>query len=995
MKVLLLVLVFMTTFFPTQALSGDVEALFVRRIMPLLHEKCLACHGNDPAKISGSLDMRTLASTLKGGDSETPGVIAGKPEQSPIYLAAMRTHDDWSPMPPKDADRLNADQIAWIREWIAGGTPWPDDTRVRAIAKANEAVWSAEDGIVMKTSGGLSPEWTNRKYKIEGLWAYQPVRKPALVAGGHGDKKINPIDLLINQKMPANLETAPAADARTFIRRAYFDLTGLPPVPEVVEAFVKQCEGDRPSGRVHQNVVSMSSPQAEKAVASLVDRLLESPHYGERMAQHWLDVTRYADSSGFSNDYERGNAWRYRDYVVRAFNDDKPYDQFIKEQIAGDELEGASVEDGRRLEGSTEPSFPNTSKLRPSAFLVATGFLRMGPWELTGMEVEKVARQRFLDDVVNSVGETFLGQSLQCARCHDHKFDPVPTRDYYSIQAVFATTQLSERAAPFLPVENTQGFGERVYLERTLAEHEATLSKLDAVLLENADRWFKLNGKDPARWNAAVEAARKPSASKQTPSRKFGKYSDLFAAARNELLKAGMPESEFPPKFVGFTPGQFGMERVARKGLERLKWELDRYEPFALAVYSGRTRQYKTVFAPLRMPADRMIAGDLEETCVLPGGDPFGSGEKVEPGVLSVLAAVQKTPIPNAIEGRRKAFADWIARAENPLTTRTIVNRIWLWHFDQPIAGNPNNFGSTGKKPTHPELLDWLAATFVENGWSFKAMHRIIMTSEVYRRSATHPDLKTLTDKDPAGASYAFFKPRRLTSEELRDAMLCATGELNPMLGGIPNRPEIHLEAALQPRQVMGTFAAAWTPNPLPQQRHRRSLYSLKIRGLPDPSQEVFNAPTPDFSCERREASTVTPQVFNLFNGQSTHSRALALAHRAVKETRSDEEALVRLFTLAFSRPPNDEERQCCLAHWREVEALIGNETPSTQKPPLEVLRDAVEENTGEKFVFNEKLHAYADFVPDLQPADVPAHTRALADVCLAILNSNEFAYVY
>jgi hypothetical protein len=258
-----------------------------------------------------------------------------------------------------------------------------------------------------------------------------------------------------------------------------------------------------------------------------------------------------------------------------------------------------------------------------------------------------------------------------------------------------------------------------------------------------------------------------------------------------------------------------------------------------------------------------------------------------------------------------------------------------------------------------------------------------------------HPDRKMVADKDPTGTSYAVFKPRRLTAEELRDAMLVATGELNPTLGGIPNRPEINLEAALQPRQVMGTFAAAWTPNPRPQQRHRRSLYALKIRGLPDPWQEVFNAPAPDFSCERREPSTVTPQVFSLFNGQATHSRALALAHRAVKETQNDEQAVMRCFVLAFSRPPTDDELQASLAHWRDIEALLGDEKPPATQPPFEVRREAIEENTGERFSFNEKLHAYTGFVPDLQPADVPVRTRALADVCLALLNSNEFAYVY
>jgi len=925
--------------------TSPVEQLFVRRIAPLLAEKCLACHGRAGEKIKGGFDLRSRSTTLLGGESGKPGIITGEPQRSPLYLAVTRSHVNWEPMPPKEADKLTAEQIAWIKDWIAGGAPWPDEARQKQIAKANEAKWSAEDGITVKTTGALSPEWSNRKYKPEGLWAYQPVAKK------NGEKAL---DDFITAKMPAGLEPAPAADARTFIRRASFDLTGLPPTPEEITAFA-----------------TSYSKNANVAVKALIDRLLDSPHHGERMAQHWLDVTRYADSSGFSNDYERGNAWRYRDYVVRAFNRDKPYDQFIKEQIAGDEIDANDPEK-----------------------IIATGFLRMGPWELTGMEVEKIARQRFLDDVANSVGETFLAHSLQCARCHDHKFDPVPTHDYYSLQAVFATTQLSERAAPFLPEENTQGFEERAYLEKSLAQYESVLTKLDAVLLENAARWFKDNGKDPARWNAAVEAARKPSAPKQGPARRLGKYSDLFASARNALTNAGVPEGDFPPKLTGFTPEQFGLERVARKGLERLRWELDRYEPYALAVYGGRTRQYKTVFAPLRMPADRMSAGELEETCILTGGDPFASGTKVKPGVLSVLGSVQKTPIPDSIEGRRKAFAEWVASADNPLTSRAIVNRVWMWHFGQPLAGNPNNFGSTGKKPTHPELLDWLATKFVESGWSFKALHRLIMTSAAYRRSATHPDLKTLREKDASGASYAVFAPRRLSAEELRDAMLAATGELNRTLGGIPNRPEINLEAALQPRQVMGTFAAAWVPNPKPEQRHRRSLYALKLRGLTDPQLEVFNAPAPDFSCERREASTVTPQAFALFNSHASHSRALALAHRAAKEAKSDEQSIARVFGLVFSRAPSGAELQQCLTHWRELLPLA-QKAPAPAKPPLKVRRDAVEENTGEQFSFDEELHAYADFIPDLQPADVDARTRALADVCLALLNSNEFSYVY
>jgi mono/diheme cytochrome c family protein len=925
---------------------ADAEALFVRRVQPLFAEKCISCHGQDEAKIKGGLDLRTQAAFLIGGDSG-PSIDTANIPKSPILLAVLRQSEDFEAMPPKEADKLSSEQIGWLQSWIAAGAPWPDDAKQKSIAAANAEKWSAEDGVIMTTSGGLSPDWTNRRYKPEGMWAYQPVKKPAVPEIGP-----HPIDAFLAARLPAGLPLAPPADARTFIRRATFDLLGLPPTPDEVTAFER---------------ATIENPKS--AIENLINRLLASPHYGERMAQHWLDVVRYADSSGFANDYERGNAWRYRDYVVRSFNTDKPYDEFAREQIAGDELASPG----------------------PDA-LLATGFLRMGPWELTGMEVPKIARQRFLDDVTNGAGETFLAQSLQCARCHDHKFDPVPTRDYYAIQAVFATTQLSERPAAFLPAENLEGFDEKKYLEPRRASYLATLERLDSQLVAAAESWFTERNLDPTAWRAAVAEA---TTNREERAGRRREFNGVFEQARGILTRKKIPEEQFPPKLVGFSPEDYGNERVARKGLERLRWELDRYEPVALAVYSGRTPELKSVNAPMRMPATRMTEGELEETRILPYGDPFGGQEPVAPGVLSAIGLPPPSAIPAAIEGRRAAFAAWVADPANPLTTRAIVNRVWLWHFGQPLAGNPNNFGSTGKKPTHPELLDWLAATFVEEGWSFKKLHRLIMTSEAYRRSTAHPDRKLLAEKDPAGTSYAAFAPRRLTAEELRDAMLATTGELNPTLGGIPNRPEMNLEAALQPRQVMGTFASAWVPNPLPAQRHRRSLYALKIRGLPDPAMEVFNQPTPDFSCERRDASTVTPQVFSLFNGAASHARALALAARAIKETATDAAAVTRCFTLAFARAPNAAELAACLAHWTKIADLIAGDKLVSSAPPLEVLREAVEENTGEKFSFSERLHANADFVPDLRPADVPLRTRALADVCLALFNAHEFSYVY
>lgn len=937
------------------AAEENTDQIFVRRIQPLLSEKCWACHGNDPDDVSGDLDLKSLITLKQGGDSKTPAIYPGEPEKSPLYLVVTREHDEWSAMPPKEADRLSAEQIGWIRDWIAGGASWPDAERIRSIAEANAKRWSEEDGVIVPTNGGLSNDWTNRRYKPDGLWAYQPVKKTDTSGSRNHEPAASIIDSFIALRIPEGIELAPAADARTFIRRATFDLTGLPPTPDEASAFVTAFENNQ-----------------DAAVTSLIDRLLDSPHYGERMAQHWLDVARYADSSGFANDYERGNAWRYRDYVMRAFNSDKPYDQFVREQIAGDEIDSNDTEK-----------------------VIATGFLRMGPWELTGMEVARVARQRFLDDVTNSVGETFLSHSLQCARCHDHKFDPVPTSDYYSIQAVFATTQLVEREAAFLPIENTNGFEERVYIEKSREAYLATLAELDTVLLENAQKWFSNNGKDATKWNSAVDAIRKPSSPPTSTRIKRKEYSDVFQSARAALLKQGTTEDNIPPKFVGFTPEQFGRERVARKGLERLKWELDRYEPYALAVYNGLTPNVTSVNSPTRIPENRMRDGEPDETCIHFGGDPFSEGPKVQPGTLSVLGASERSVIPTTFEGRRSAFADWIANANNPLTTRSIVNRIWMWHFDQPIAGNPNNFGSTGKQPTHPELLDWLAATFVEQGWSFKAMHRVIMTSAAYRRSAIHSNIKQLHELDPPGTSYAVFIPRRLSAEELRDTMLATSGELNAVTGGIPCRPEINLEAALQPRQVMGTFAAAWVPNPRPEQRNRRSIYALKLRGLIEPSMDVFNAPSPDFSCERRESSTVTPQVFAMFNSQASYSRALALAARVMKETKTDRDAIDRCFELVYSRVASPDEINVCLAHWRDIEEISESSAPEFEPQPLEVLREAVEENTGEKFMFAEKLYANADYVPDLQPADVDAHARALADVCLALFNSNEFVYVY
>jgi len=734
------------------------------------------------------------------------------------------------------------------------------------------------DGETVRTSGGQTEDWTNRKYQPANLWAYRPIRQPV-----PPDDSQHPVDAFLRAKRPHGLAPAPAAERLTLIRRLTFDLTGLPPTPPAIDRFHNDKRPD--------------------AYRRLINRLLESSRYGEQWGRHWLDVVRYADTGGFANDFLRPNAWRYRDYVIRSFNSDKPYDRFVREQIAGDELT------------------PRTSEN-----LVAVGFLRMGPWEHTGMSVARVTRQFFLDDVTNSVGQVFLGHVLRCARCHDHKFDPVPTRDYYSIQAVFAETRFAEVDAAFLAEENTGGF----------------------------------------------ESHRK--------------YHRQRTEANNRML------ASLPGRRV--TPDDFGRHRLGRKWKLLFNWSADRYRPIAFSVYNGPGNVGRRVASRLRKPS-RQARGKRQpnRTSVLDGGDVFSAGDPVRPDVLSATGLAATIPV--SFDGRRTSLADWITHPDNPLTARVIVNRIWQGHFGRGLATNPNNFGATGQPPTHPLLLDWLATEFVRRGWSIKSLHRLILTSAAYRRSSHHPDRDTLSRLDPNRAGYAVFRPRRLAAEELRDAMLVVSGELNPRTGGLPTRPDMNLEAALQPRMIMGTFAPSYVPDPLPVQRNRRTIYALKLRGHRDPFLTTFNQPGPDASCERRETSNVTPQVFALFNGQESSDRALALAARVLKTADSDADAIHLAFRLAFGREAVAAEHRAALAHWKTATADQADPPAKQQEWPTRITRRANEENTGEPFTFTETLFEYRDYVPDLQPHQVDARTRGLAQLCLVLFNANEFLYVY
>ena len=902
------------------------ERLFSLKVRQVLSSKCFACHGEEPKKIKGEFDLTTREGLLKGGESEEPGMVPGKPEVSSIVLAIERMDEDLA-MPPKENDKLTTWQVDVIKRWVLLGAPWPNaEVQAKHIAQERTKL-RTDEGVLVKTSGGLSDEWTYRRYKDENIWAFQLVKKPVVPKDA-----ANPVDAFIGCKLKAaGFAPALQADFRTLVKRAYYDLTGLPPTPYEIYQFRLAWDKD-----------------ANKAWSGLIDKLLASPHYGERWGQHWLDVARYADTGGYSNDYERSNAWRYRDYVIRAFNKDKPYDEFIIEQIAGDELWEQQPE-GKR----------------DSALLVATSFLRMGPWDPAMVKAPE-ARQIFLDDVVNSVGQTFLSTTMRCLKCHDHKFDPLPTRDYYRMYAAFAGTQMAERSAPFLKRENLGRFTEQKKHVRSLLDFAIEKKK-------------KLTNKREA---AATE---------------------WFKKARLEYVplteRKSLPDEKKPPRHVGLDHMEQGRLKVREQDEWIWRRRLDRYEPMVQGVYNGPTPKNLNA-RTLRMPK-KVNKKWRPESRIFMGGSLQAPGKKVGPGVLSATGVPLSTAgddpyvISDNLQGRRLALAKWIAHPKNPLTARSIVNRVWQHHFGKPIAGNPNNFGAKGGKPTHPELLNWLAADFVEHGWKFKRLHRMIMLSQTYQQSGRHPQLKKLQTEDPDNDLFAYHPPRRLTAEELRDSLLKATGELNPAIGGLPIMPEINMEVALQPRMIQFSIAPAYQPSRTPVERNRRTIYAYRVRGQADPFLELFNQPNSNGSCEERDAAAVTPQAFTLLNSDVMSDRAIALALRVEKEKDTPHLQVKRAVQLAFGRVPDKTEWERLEQYVFKMRAYHAKHQPEPVKYPTRITRSLVEELTGQPFEYEEILPVFDNYMPDEKPSDVNSNTRALADLCLLLFNSNEFIYVY
>jgi hypothetical protein len=563
-------------------------------------------------------------------------------------------------------------------------------------------------------------------------------------------------------------------------------------------------------------------------------------------------------------------------------------------------------------------------------------------------------------------GQTFLATTMRCCKCHDHKFDPIPTRDYYRMYAALAGTHMAERNVPFLPDENREEFEEgRKHVQRMLDFAVSEKNKLVAKREAAARKWFEEH---------------------DLP------YKDLNA-------RANLDDDQKPPRHVGLDYVEQGQLKVREQDEWIWNRRLERYAPMAQSVWNAETATMAWNSAR-KLRINRQKKSNELINHILAGGALTALGDRVVPGVLSAVSlsagASQQAPyvLTESIEGRRLGLARWIANPDNPLTTRSIVNRIWQYHFGTGLAANANNFGAKGGKPTHPELLDFLAADFVEQGWTIKRMHRMIMMSDAYKRGTSAVDAERVALDDPNNHLLSYFPRRRLSAEELRDSILAATGELRHSSGGLPVSPEINMEVALQPRMIQFSLAPAYQPSPRPEQRNRRSVYAYQVRGQADPFTELFNQPNPNESCELRESAAVTPQVFTLLNSDMITDRSIALALRIQAEEKNVAKQIDRAFRLVLGRHASAEEKEQLTNYVREMKRYHQSVKPDPVDYPAAITRSLVEEFSGDVFEYEEILPIFENYQSDKKPADVSSKTRALADVCLLLFNTNEFMYV-
>lgn len=735
------------------AITEDQLRQFETHVRPILEEHCLKCHGS--AKQWASLRLDSREAILKGGDSG-PAAVAGQPDES-LLIRAVR-HDDENLKMPQD-DRLTDAQIEILTGWVKSGLPFP--------------AASAASG----------------RNRDPNHWAFIPPAEVVIPKVQNSAWPQSDLDRFVLARLEAaGLPPAPKADKRSLIRRVTFDLTGLPPTPAEISAFLND--------------------QRPEAYQELIERLLSSPAYGERWGRHWLDIARYADSNGLDENVAHGNAWRYRDYVVRSFNADKPFDQFIREQLAGDQLE-ASSEDVR------------------NELLTATGFLSIGPKVLAEVNMPKM-RMDIVDEQIDTVGRVFLGMTFGCARCHDHKFDPIDAADYYGLAGIFKSTRTMDTYT------------------KVAKWHEHPLKSAEATRMQ-------------ADYDAQVAAKKKELES--------------TISTADEALQASLPGGATLPE-----SRESQYPEATRAALTKLREELAALE--------------KT---PPELPSSMGVTEDeIADVPIHLRGNPSRLGDVVPRHVPAVMKG-PALPVFSGQHSGRRELAEWLVNDRHPLTSRVLVNRIWRWHFGRGLVASADNFGLLGEKPSHPELLDWLATEFIRRKWSLKEMHRLILLSNTYQQS-------TLVSSDAASADpdnrlWSRFPVRRLAAEEIRDSLLFVSGQLDTTMGGsllkVKNRGYLFDHTSIDTTDYNSP---------------RRSLYLPVIRNNVFEMFQLLDFPDPAVPTGDRATTTVAPQALMMMNSDFVMQAADALAERALKTDSTDSERVKDIYLICLGREASETE---------------------------------------------------------------------------------------
>jgi len=896
---------------------------FEKDIRPILKAHCFDCHG-EGEQLKGGLDVRLRRFLVAGGD-DGPAIVPGKPDQSELLKLV-----ESGKMPKRDK-KLSPAEVALLRKWVATGakTARPEPVELP------------------KGTSGITEEERS-------FWSFQPIRQLAVPKTKGRDRARTPVDaFLVAAMKPAGVRFSPDADPVTLIRRVTLDLTGLPPTPGEVEAFVRECAEERAdenkkTGK-QENRTAITPPvfpssrspvfrTSGSAYERLIDRLLDSPHYGERWGRHWLDVAGYADSDGYSDaDPPRPYAYKYRDYVIRAFNDDKPFDRFLTEQLAGDELAQATAANAASVALASAES---------RELLTATGFLRMGAdGSATDALTDRDAvRNQVVADTLKIVSTSLLGLSVGCAQCHDHRYDPIPHADYYRLRAVFEPaydythwrTPAERLVSLYTDDDRKQSAAIEAEAQKLAAEKEAKQKEYLADALTKHLEKFDEALRGPLR------AAYDTPADKRTPEQKKLLADNPSVNIHPGVLYQYNQKAADDLKAMDAKIGEIRAKKPAEDFLSVLT-EPPNYQPVTRVFHRGDYHQPKAA--------------------VLPGG-------------LSVLSATgQSVEFPTnradlATSGRRLAFAQWLTSGTNPLVARVLVNRVWLHHFGRGLVNTPADFGAMGEKPSNPELLDWLATDFMQHGWKLKRLHKLILTSTAYRQ-ASRRDPKQ-ERRDPENRLYWRKPVQRLDAEVIRDAVLATSGALNRKQFGppVPVRPDVHGQIVVGEDKTTGDNKMP-VESSLNGEEFRRSVYVQVRRSRPLALLHAFDAPVMEVNCERRQPSTVATQSLMLMNSQFLLDQAARFAARLEADVGPDRTAQIRrAWQLAFQRPPTAAEQTEALAFMeRQVTHLA-----SLPSPPAD-----------DKAKKDEKAKAEPKPTPERQ---------ALTNLCQALLSANEFLYV-